>query len=262
MKALLNLLFILTAVNAFSQSTASVNVSTFTLHAPQLQTDKKIWLYLPEGYQNSNKHYPVVYMHDAQNLFDKSTSFSGEWRVDETLDSLKLQVIVVGIEHGNEKRIDELTPYKNEKYGGGKADAYLDFIVNTVKPHIDSLYRTKTKKKDSAIIGSSLGGLVSFYAVLKYPGVFGKAGVFSPAFWFTNDIYTLAEQAKKINTKIYFLAGGNESEEMVPDLQRMHQLIAPKMSRKNHTEKIIPEGKHNEALWAKQFPEAIIWLLK
>ena len=72
-------------------------------------------------------------MHDAQNLFDAKTSFAGEWNVDETLDSLNAEVIVVGIEHGNEKRLDELTPFKNEKYGGGNGDKYLDFIVTTLK---------------------------------------------------------------------------------------------------------------------------------
>nr|WP_317126117.1 alpha/beta hydrolase-fold protein [Flavobacterium rhamnosiphilum] len=111
------------------QSTASKQVSTFTIEAPQLQTAKKIWVYLPENYETSKKKFSVIYMHDAQNLFDAKTSYSGEWNVDEKLDSLKAQVIVVGIEHGNDKRIDELTPFKNEKYGGGKADSYLEFIV-------------------------------------------------------------------------------------------------------------------------------------
>lgn len=128
------------------ESTASKNVSTFTIEAPQLKTSKKIWIYLPEGYSaTAKKKYSVIYMHDAQNLFDKKTSFVGEWDVDEKLDSLKAQVIVVGIEHGNEKRIDELTPFKNEKYGGGKADEYVDFIVKTLKPYIDKNYQTKTK---------------------------------------------------------------------------------------------------------------------
>lgn len=104
-------------------------------------------------------------MHDAQNLFDAKTSYSGEWNVDEKLDSLKAQVIVVGIEHGNEKRIDELTPFKNEKYGGGNANNYLEFIVKTLKPYIDKNYRTKTKAKSTILFGSSLGGLVSFMAL-------------------------------------------------------------------------------------------------
>lgn len=167
------------------ESTASKNVSTFTIEAPQLKTSKKIWIYLPEGYSaTAKKKYSVIYMHDAQNLFDKKTSFVGEWNVDEKLDSLKAQVIVVGIEHGNEKRIDELTPFKNEKYGGGKADEYVDFIVKTLKPYIDKNYQTKTKAKNTLIMGSSLGGLVSYYAVFKYPEVLAKPVFFRLPFGF------------------------------------------------------------------------------
>ena len=113
------------------QSKASKQVSTFTIEAPQLQSTKKIWLYLPKEYATSKKKYPVIYMHDAQNLFDSKTAYAGEWNIDEKLDSLNAQVIVVGIEHGNEKRLDELTPYKNEKYGGGNGENYLDFIVKS-----------------------------------------------------------------------------------------------------------------------------------
>lgn len=156
-------------------------------------------------------------MHDAQNLFDSKTSYAGEWNVDEKLDSINAQIIVVGIEHGNDKRMEELTPFKNEKYGGGNADAYLQFIVKTLKPEIDRTYRTKTKtkNKNTIIMGSSLGGLVSFYAVLKYPEIFGKAAVFSPSFWFSNKIYAFANENKKLKTKIFFMCGDNESEDMV-----------------------------------------------
>jgi predicted alpha/beta superfamily hydrolase len=102
--------------SAAQESTASKQVSTFTIEAPQLKTNREIWLYLPKNYETSTKKYPVIYMHDAQNLFDAKTSFAGEWNVDEKLDSLNTQIIVVGIENGGEKRLEELTPYKNEKY--------------------------------------------------------------------------------------------------------------------------------------------------
>lgn len=245
------------------ESTVSKNVSTFTIEAPQLKTSKKIWIYLPEGYSaTAKKKYSVIYMHDAQNLFDKKTSFVGEWNVDEKLDSLKAQVIVVGIEHGNEKRIDELTPFKNEKYGGGKADEYVDFIVKTLKPYIDKNYQTKTKAKNTLIMGSSLGGLVSYYAVFKYPEIFGKAGVFSPSFWFSNDIYTLTEKAPKNKTKIYFLCGDKESDDMVKDLNKMERLLDKNRCyclRLTKT-KIVKGGEHNEKLWRDGFVQAISWL--
>lgn len=244
------------------QSTASEQVTTFTIDAPQLSVSKKIWVYLPKNYEASAKKYPVLYMHDAQNLFDAKTSFAGEWNVDESLDSLNAQVIVIGIEHGNDKRTDELTPYKNTKYGGGNADAYLEFIVKTLKPEIDKKYRTKTAAKDTAIMGSSLGGLVSYYAALKYPEVFGKAGIFSPSFWFSDAIYKLTENTKKMKTKMYFLCGDNESDEMIPDMQRMEKLIADK---KNYNPKLTKEvivkgGQHSEKLWREHFVNAYLWL--
>ncbi|MET0944861.1 MAG: alpha/beta hydrolase-fold protein [Flavobacterium sp.] len=245
------------------QSTASKNVSTFTIEAPQLKTTKKIWIYLPEGYSASaKKKYSVIYMHDAQNLFDAKTSYVGEWNVDEKLDSLKAPVIVVGIEHGNDKRIDELTPFKNEKYGGGNADNYLDFIVKTLKPYIDKNYRTKTKAKNTTIMGSSLGGLVSYYAILKYPEVFGNAGVFSPSFWFSNDIYTYTEQAPKNKTRIYFLCGDKESDDMVAEMKKMETLLDRNRCYCLHLtkSKVVKGGEHNEKLWRDNFVNAVLWL--
>jgi len=246
-----------------AQSTASKNVSTFTIEASQLHTSKKIWIYLPENYSKDiQKKYSVIYMPDAQNLFDAKTSYAGEWNVDEKLDSLKAPVIVVGIEHGNEKRIDELTPFKNEKYGGGNADNYLNFIVNTLKPYIDKNYRTKTKPKNTILFGSSLGGLVAYYGALKYPQVFGKAGVFSPSFWFSPEIYTFTEKQLKIKTKIYFLCGDKESDDMVKDLTKMKRLLDTKRCYCLHLDKtkIVKGGEHNEKLWRDHFSEAILWL--
>jgi len=259
----LAILFLITLIGKAQESTASKNVTTFTIEAPQLHTSKKIWIYLPENYsKETQKRYSVIYMHDAQNLFDAKTSYSGEWNVDEKLDSLKAPVIVVGIEHGNEKRIDELTPFKNEKYGGGNADNYLEFIVKTLKPNIDKKYRTKTKPKNTILFGSSLGGLVSYYIALKYPEVFGKAGVFSPSFWFSNDIYTFTEKQSKIKTKIYFLCGDKESDDMVNDLTKMKRLLDTKRCYCLHLDKIkiVKDGEHNEKLWRDNFAQALLWL--
>ncbi|HEX9826573.1 MAG TPA: alpha/beta hydrolase-fold protein, partial [Flavobacteriaceae bacterium] len=178
------LIALLICIKINAQSTASKQVSTFIIEAPQMETEKKIWVYLPKGYETSKNPYPVIYMHDAQNLFDEKTSFVGEWKIDEYLDSIhENQSIIIGIEHGNEKRIDELTPFVTEKYGGGKGNLYLDFIVQNLKPKIDNTYNTLKDAKHTAIFGSSLGGLISLYAVIKYPETFGKAGVFSPATW-------------------------------------------------------------------------------
>ena len=265
MKSILLFAFLLFFCYSFSQeSTASERVSTFTIAAPQLKVTKKIWVYLPKDYAKGNQKYPVIYMHDGQNLFDAKTSYVGEWNIDETLDSINAQVIVIGIEHGNEKRMEELTPFKNEKYGGGNADNYLDFIVSTLKPYVDSTYRTKVNAKNTALFGSSLGGLVSFYGALKHPEVFGKVGCFSPSFWFNRkEIFELMEQTKTFKTKIYFLCGDNEGDEdMVRDLNAMEYLVNTKRCECKMQNKkiIIKNGQHNEKLWREGFKKAYLWL--
>ncbi|MHA7844006.1 MAG: alpha/beta hydrolase [Winogradskyella sp.] len=250
--------------NIEAQSTASKQVTTFTIAAPQLDTIKTIWVYLPKNYENSKKAYPVIYMHDAQNLFDDETSYVGEWKVDEYLDTLaQNESIIIGIEHGNEKRIDELTPYKHEKYGGGQGDAYIAFIKNTLKPHVDVAYRTQPEAKNTTIFGSSLGGLISFYAAIKYPETFGKAGVFSPSFWFSEKIYDLVKSVDISTTsKFYFLVGDKESDTMIPDQDRMVALLKSKGVKDNQIEyQIIKDGQHNEKLWSENFAAAYEWLM-
>ncbi len=250
--------------SSIAQSTASSHVSTFLLEAPQLDKIKKIWVYTPENY-SEEKSYPVIYMHDAQNLFDAQTSYVGEWGVDEFLDSIKKpEVIVVGIEHGNEKRIDELTPFPNKKYGGGKGDAYLEFIRFTLKPHIDATYSTKPDLENTSIFGSSLGGLISFYAILKYPDIFGNAGIFSPSFWFSDTIYEFTKNSNiNPDARFYFMAGAKESEEMVPDINKMVDLLKQKGVSEDQIKIVVnPNGEHNESSWRIAFPEAFNWLIK
>lgn len=259
-------------------STASKNVSVLKSDfvIPQLNTKRRVWLYLPTDYAVSKEKYAVVYMHDGQNLFDKSASGYGEWKVDETLDKLYrekgLKLIVVGVDHGGSERLNEYSPYKNEKYGGGKGDAYLDFVVNTLKPYIDSNYRTLSDKKNTAIMGSSMGGLISHYAALKYPKVFGKVGVYSPAFWFSPEInkYSIENGYLK-DTRMYFLAGGkegtnvayNEISKTVTDMNSVIAILKKNgFTKENIKSKVVAEGKHNEKLWSTNFEETILWLFK
>ncbi|WP_299362525.1 alpha/beta hydrolase-fold protein [Winogradskyella sp.] len=257
------LFFVFGLSSVYAQSTASEQVTKFTIAAPQLDTLKQIWVYLPKDYQNSKKHYPVVYMHDAQNLFDNETSYVGEWKVDEFLDSLDgKESIVIGIEHGNEKRIDELTPYKHEEYGGGKGDAYIAFIKDTLKPYVDISYRTKPEASNTTIFGASLGGLISFYATIKYSNVFGKAGVFSASFWFSEKIYDLVESSMiPKSSKFFFLIGDKEGGTMVTDQERMVELLKSKGVKAKQMESyIIKDGEHNEKLWSTYFGKAYRWL--
>ena len=249
-----------------AQSTASRNVSTFITESPQLDANKTIWVYLPSNYVNSQQSYPVLYLQDAQNLFDRSTSFSGEWRIDETLDSLDLALIVIGIEHGNEKRIDELTPFPHPEHNGGNAENYLKFISETLKPEIDKRFRTKTDVSNTFIGGSSLGGLFSYFALLKDPEIFGKALVFSPSFWFSDKIMNFTDEIsgeKLDQIKLYFRAGEKESETMAPLMCDIKQQLLCKGLKSNQINfKTLPDGQHNEAFWASLFPQAALWLLE
>ena len=146
----------------------------------------------------------------------------------------------------------------------GKADDYLDFLVNTLKPHIDKTYRTKTTAKNTAIFGSSLGGLISFYAALKYPEVFGKVGCFSPAFWFNrNELNELMQKTEKFKTKIYFLCGDNEGDaDVVPDMENVVKWVNSMRCecKKLNKSVIIKGGQHNEKLWRENFKNAYLWL--
>lgn len=249
-----------------AQTSASAHVTRFTMVAPQLDSIRQIWVYLPESYNPSEKAYPVLYLQDAQNLFDQSTSFSGEWRVDEILDSLKTEIIVVGIEHGGDKRIDELTPFPHPKYKGGNANLYLDFIISVLMPEIQQRYRILSGPGSTFIGGSSLGGLFAYYSTLKHPEIFGKAIIFSPSFWFSEDIFAFTDNIEidKIkNNKMYLRAGENESETMVPLMFKIRQQLIDKgYDPCNILARAIPEGEHNEKFWSSQFAEAVIWIMK
>lgn len=248
------------------QSTASKNVHIVddSFYIPQLGRYRRVSIYLPESYKASKKKYPVLYMHDGQNVFDEATSAYGEWGVDEALDTLGHQhkeIIVVAIDNGSDRRLNEYSPYDMEKYGKGEGDQYLNYLVRTLKTYIDKHYRTKKKEKNTFIAGSSMGGLISFYAILKYPKVFGGAGVFSPAFWITPQLKSInPDQAKKVKGKIYFYAGGQESETMVTDMlnvfEQMHQHSKAKMKMV-----IRAEGKHNEPAWREEFPLFYCWII-
>jgi len=257
-----------------SSATKNVSVLSEDFYIPQLNRKRKIWLYLPPDYQTSQKKYPVIYMHDGQNLFDESTSFSGEWQVDETLNQIfkekGIAVIVIGIDNGGEKRLDEYSPWKNSKYGGGEGNAYVDFLVKTLKPYIDKNYRTLSDQQNTAIIGSSMGGLISFYATLKYPTIFGKSGIYSPSFWFSDQSFSYAKNHGNLkNTKMYFLAGDKEGDDVafgeisqtVIDMNKMASLLKNKGFPPQHIfTKVVPNGKHNEKMWRENFKETILWL--
>jgi len=250
--------FLLTIIKLFAQN----KVVSFEIPSHYLKTSKKIWVYLPENYETSRKKFPVLYLQDGQNLFDSKTAYSGEWQIDETLDSLKAEIIVVGIAHGNENRLQELTPFVHQQYGGGGASAYLDFITNELMPYIQVNYRIKNGKYNTGIGGSSLGGLFAMYASLKHPKLFGKVLVFSPSFWINPEIYEVANSLKATKSKYYFMCGTDESATLEAETDKMIGILNEKRCSCLHLtkKKIVVGGKHNEKLWSKEFAKAYLWL--
>lgn len=254
------------------RSTASKNVKIIdtAFHIPQLNRMRRVLIYLPDNYATSGKRYPVMYLHDGQNVFDDATSYAGEWGIDEYLDSTKAsQCIVVAIDNGGNKRMNEYCPYDftlnplKPKENKGEGVQYVDFLVKTLKPFIDKKYRTLKNKKNTFTTGASMGGLISLYAVLKYPKVFGGAGVFSPSVWICKeDLLKLVKTAgKKINSKIYFYCGKLEGPGMVSDMLKAFEELAA-VSKSKMTTVIRDDGKHNEPTWRKEFPFFYEWIIK
>lgn len=249
-------------------STAADNVEIMdeAFYIPQLDRERTIWIYLPPGYDTSAISYPVLYMHDGQNLFDAATSFVGEWNVDETLNNLAeagyCVPIVVGINHGGALRLDEYTPWAHPMHGGGDGDLYAAFIVETLKPYIDENYRTLPQREHTGIMGSSLGGLVSHYAALNYQDIFSKAGIFSPSYWFSDSVWSFtADAGLQEPMKLYLMCGSLESMGTVANMLQMHDtLLQNGFTGASLFSKVVPGGEHNEILWRDEFEEAYLWL--
>ena len=252
-------------------STAADNVHLLDedFFMPQLNRNRRIWIYLPPDYFTSDKYYPVLYMHDGQNLFDAQGSFSGEWEVDESLNDLFSQgdhgAIVIGIENGEGARLDEYAPWHNANHNaGGEGGQYMDFIVETLKPHVDANYRTLISREYTCIFGSSLGGLISQYGLMEHQDVFGKAGVFSPAFWFNDpEIFNHSESTPKTGSmKVYMLAGYPEDNgSVVADVNQMETALFNNGFTAGEFNKALHwDGAHSEWYWAREFPWAYLWL--
>ncbi len=234
---------------------------------PQLDRKRKVWVYLPPDYETSTKRYPVIYMQDGQNLFNEQTSFSGEWKVDETMNALfnagDYGAIIVAVENGGWRRLDEYSPwYNNQLEAGGEGEKYAEFLVKTLKPYVDASYRTLPAKEYTGIIGSSMGGLITHYIAMEYQNVFSKVGVLSPSFWFSNEAFShTTSKGKRGDLKYYTIAGQGEGAEMLGGLNKMIDVMGTIGFGSNDIRKIIhPDGKHEEGYWAREFGNAYKWL--
>ncbi len=248
-------------------ATAQVQLLDTAFFIPQLNRHRRVWVYLPKSYNlYKGKQYPVLYMQDGQNLFNEQTAAFGEWGVDECLDTLQQQTgkdcIIVGIDNGGDKRNTEYNPWDNQQFGKGEGSQYADFLAKTLKPFIDGKFRTLKDAQHTYIAGSSLGGLIALYTEMKYPEVFGAAGIFSPAFWIAPQLNDeLAKTKWSSFQRFYFYAGGKESNTMISDMDKVINVI----QNKNHyevTRSVYPLGQHNEKSWRDEFDDFYRWLVR
>jgi len=242
----------------------------------------RVWL--PANYaspRNAQRSYPVMYMHDAQNLFDETTAKAGEWHVDETAEhlvgSFKIPpMMVVGIDNAGDKRASEYLPYSdpNARHLGAPDEAelhgkdYATFLLTEVMPFIEKRYRVARGPMNTGIGGSSYGGVISLYTVLQHPGIFGHALIESPPLGVgEGQLLKDAENAKQLPQKMYLAIGTSESKnaeyntKLVKDMEELQTILRKKGVGPDRLRVVVDEGAaHNEAAWSRRLPDAMLFL--
>ncbi len=233
---------------------------------PQLHKRRRVWALLPHDYDHTDERYPVMYLQDAQNLFNENSPY-GNWEIDKKLavmaDYNIGKLIVIAIEHAEGERILEFTMGMTV-FGQGQGEQYIRFLAETLKPFVDTHLRTKPERAFTGIGGSSMGGLVSIFGGILCPQIFGRLLIFSPSLWVVPQLVpSFLDKEDPQPTRIYLYAGGEESARMV---QRITQFKKQILKQEKHAEKaavhlsIHPQGKHSEVFWSDEFPKAIEWL--
>ncbi|WP_374329545.1 alpha/beta hydrolase [Soonwooa sp.] len=237
-------------------------------YSPQLDKTRKVWALLPYNYHETEQDYPVLYLQDAQNLFNESSAF-GNWEIDKKLALLaeygRGNLIVIAVEHGNNDRIKEYIFDNEEVTEGAEGKKYLRFITDTLKPFVDKNYRTKKDRDNTGIGGSSLGALISIYAGFLYPEVYSKLLIFSPSLWVEpNNDFPLMKFSKAFYTKVYLYGGAKEGSRMVERIEKFETALQT-WELQDYFDfetktSINDEGTHQEFYWSQEFPRAIEWL--
>lgn len=259
-----------------------LKLNVHNLSMPYDNKVRRIRVLLPKNYEFETENYPVVYFHDGQNVFYSKEAFIGHsWKIIPTIkknENLK-KMIIVGIDNDGENRLNEYTPWEFEKNLSNiknlksSGDNYSKFLVEVVKPFIDSNYRTKKEAKYTALIGSSLGANISQYMGLKYSNIFSNLGIFSSAMWLSpNSFNNYLEKINiDINQKIYIQVGTNESNKdddnmfgenvsqiyIDTSLDYYNKLLEKGFKLENIKLRIVASGKHSETVWAKYLYECL-----
>jgi predicted alpha/beta superfamily hydrolase len=231
---------------------------------------RTVLVYLPPGYRpRAARRYPVLYLQDGQNVFDKATSFGDEWRVDKSAQRLieagEIEpLIVVAVYNTGEHRVDEYTPTKVPDKGGGSAARYGRMLVEELKPLIDRKYKTLPSGATTGLGGSSLGGLLTLHLGLKYPTVFNRLAVLSPSVWWDNrfilrEVETLTA---KLPLRIWLDVGTAEGPEVVADARRLRDVLLAKGWVAEHDLRYLEaEGaQHNEQSWGARVGNVLKFL--
>jgi predicted alpha/beta superfamily hydrolase len=241
-------------------------------HSGILPDDRAVGVYLPPQYlQQPDRHFPVFYLQDGQNLFDGQTSYipGKTWKAHTTADNLTLEgliepVILVGIANTGLRRMAEYTPTRDFKMGGGEGYSYGRLLKEELKPMIDSTYRTLPGPHNTGLGGSSLGGLISLYLGFEFPQVFGKLAVMSPSLWWDQrSILSFVSQAEpKPDLKIWLDMGTAEGARHVRDADSLDRLL---LRRGWHngldlTYRKAQGAVHDEEAWSRRFPDVLRFL--
>lgn len=232
---------------------------------PQLNKSRKIWALLPHDYDDTTEKYPVMYLQDAQNLFDQKAT-TGNWEIDKKLAVMSEykvgKIIIIAIEHAGEERIKEYS-IGDTHLGKGQGKEYIEFVTQTLKPFVDKTFRTKTEREYTGMGGSNMGALISAFSGLRYPSVFSRFMLFSPTLWMFPQLKI--DQKKIQDTKIYIYAGAAENDNMIEQVFKFKDLITETNNALNDKKidlnlSINEHGKHNEKYWSDEFPKSIEWL--
>jgi predicted alpha/beta superfamily hydrolase len=227
-----------------------------------LPDDRTLVVYLPPRYKaQRTRRYPVLYMHDGQNLFDPETAYQRgcHWRVGETADRLIAErrlepLIIVGIGNTGGRRLHEYTPSADRKLGGGEADEYGRLIVEELKPFIDRTYRTNPEREQTGMAGSSLGALVSLHLALAYPSVFSRVALLSPSVWWDRRVIlrTVRQARAKPDLRIWLDMGTAEGRRGLADARALRTALVKKGWREGDDLQYSEHASatHNEAAWA------------
>jgi len=230
------------------------------VRSPQLGNQRDLLVCLPSSYDREpDRAWPVLYMHDGQNLFDRGTSYADEWRADEALRTAAetgLEVIVVGISNTGDTRIDEYSPFHDARAGGGRGQDYVAFLTDTVKPEIDAAFRTLRDPASTGVAGSSMGGLISLYAYFERNDVFGFAGAMSPALWFARRaFFSWLKRRAQTRGRIYLDAGTKEGAFVLADVARLRDTLLDRGYRLGRDLRVVLEAgaRHDERAWGRRF---------